>query len=43
MTKIGMGYAEGLLYAFNSLYVMVNHRAAGLKTSGLYLLGYGWQ
>jgi putative heme-binding domain-containing protein len=22
---IGMGYAQGLLYAFNSLYVMVNH------------------
>ncbi len=24
--KLGMGYAQGLLYAFNSLYVMVNHR-----------------
>jgi hypothetical protein len=23
--KIGMGYAQGLLYAFNSVYVMVNH------------------
>lgn len=23
--KVGMGYAQGLLYAFNSLYVMVNH------------------
>ena len=22
---VGMGYAQGLLYAFNSLYVMVNH------------------
>ena len=25
--KIGMGYAQGLLYAFNSLYVMVNHNS----------------
>lgn len=24
-TLVGMGYAQGLLYAFNSLYVMVNH------------------
>ncbi len=24
-TVVGMGYAQGLLYAFNSLYVMVNH------------------
>jgi putative heme-binding domain-containing protein len=23
--QVGMGYAQGLLYAFNSLYVMVNH------------------
>lgn len=23
--KLGMGYAQGLLYAFNSMYVMVNH------------------
>src|SRR5690606_24169876 len=23
--KVGMGYAQGLLYAFNSLYVIVNH------------------
>ena len=37
---IQMGYAQGLLYAFNSLYVMVNHRgnAAFEKTSGLYRL-----
>src|SRR6056300_449648 len=24
-SKLEMGYAQGLLYAFNSLYVMVNH------------------
>ncbi len=38
--KIGMGYAQGLLYAFNSLYVMVNHQGSpGFeKTSGLYRL-----
>ncbi|MDB5263665.1 MAG: heme-binding protein [Adhaeribacter sp.] len=38
--KIGMGYAQGLLYAFNSLYVMVNHRGNEefSKTSGLYRL-----
>ncbi len=37
---IQMGYAQGLLYAFNSLYVMVNHRgnAEFEKTSGLYRL-----
>lgn len=37
---IQMGYAQGLLYAFNSLYVMVNHRGneAFKKTSGLYRL-----
>ncbi|OWW23605.1 heme-binding protein [Zobellia sp. OII3] len=37
---IQMGYAQGLLYAFNSLYVMVNHRGddAFEKTSGLYRL-----
>ncbi|MEX0884764.1 MAG: c-type cytochrome [Cyclobacteriaceae bacterium] len=38
--KIGMGYAQGLLYAFNSLYVMVNHRANDEfdKNTGLYRL-----
>ena len=38
--KIEMGYAQGLLYAFNSLYVMVNHRANEdfEKGSGLYRL-----
>ncbi len=37
---IQMGYAQGLLYAFNSLYVMVNHRGDETfeKTSGLYRL-----
>jgi glucose/arabinose dehydrogenase len=37
---IQMGYAQGLLYAFNSLYVMVNHRGSEEfeKTSGLYRL-----
>ena len=37
---IQMGYAQGLLYAFNSLYVMVNHRGNDEfeKTSGLYRL-----
>jgi len=39
-TKIGMGYAQGLLWAFNSLYVMVNHRGDDKmeKSSGLYRL-----
>ncbi|GAB4000212.1 hypothetical protein GCM10028807_52500 [Spirosoma daeguense] len=39
-TSIGMGYAQGLLYAFNSLYVMVNNRASKQfpKPSGLYRL-----
>src|SRR5690606_25862004 len=39
-TKIGMGYAQGLLWAFNSLYVMVNHRGDDNfdKGSGLYRL-----
>ncbi|QHV99686.1 c-type cytochrome [Spirosoma endbachense] len=39
-TSIGMGYAQGLLYAFNSLYVMVNNRPNKQfpKTSGLYRL-----
>jgi len=38
--KIGMGYAQGLLYAFNSLYVMVNHRANEDfdKSTGMYRL-----
>ncbi|HLW21200.1 MAG TPA: c-type cytochrome [Cyclobacteriaceae bacterium] len=38
--KLGMGYAQGLLYAFNSLYVMVNHNAndAFDKGTGLYRL-----
>lgn len=37
---IQMGYAQGLLYAFESLYVMVNHRGNEEfeKTSGLYRL-----
>lgn len=39
-TSIGMGYAQGLLYAFNSLYVMVNNRPNKQfsKPSGLYRL-----
>lgn len=39
-TSIGMGYAQGLLYAFNSLYVMVNNRPSKQfpKPSGLYRL-----
>lgn len=38
--KIQMGYAQGLLYAFNSLYVMVNNRPNENfeKGSGLYRL-----
>lgn len=38
--KVEMGYAQGLLYAFNSLYVMVNNRANENfeKGSGLYRL-----
>lgn len=38
--RLGMGYAQGLLYAFNSLYVMVNHWGNDEfeKTSGLYRL-----
>ena len=37
---IQMGYAQGLLYAFNSLYVMVNHRSNEdfKRNSGLYRL-----
>ncbi|SKB29410.1 putative heme-binding domain-containing protein [Parapedobacter luteus] len=39
-TKVGMGYAQGLLWAFNSLYVMVNHRGDTTfeRSSGLYRL-----
>lgn len=38
--KLEMGYAQGLLYAFNSLYVMVNNRVNENfeKGSGLYRL-----
>ncbi|HEX6223256.1 MAG TPA: c-type cytochrome, partial [Chryseolinea sp.] len=38
--RIGMGYAQGLLYAFNSLYVMVNHNSNKDfdKNTGLYRL-----
>jgi putative heme-binding domain-containing protein len=38
--KIKMGYAQGLLYAFNSLYVMVNHKSdtSMAQGSGLYRL-----
>ncbi len=38
--KIVMGYAHGLLYAFNSLYVMINHNSDSKfkKGSGLYRL-----
>lgn len=38
--KIGLGYAQGLLYAFNSLYVMVNNDPRGefKKSGGLYRL-----
>lgn len=38
--KLVMGYAQGLLYAFNSLYVMVNHRGTEEfeTSSGLYRL-----
>ncbi|WP_373496247.1 heme-binding protein [Aquiflexum sp.] len=37
-SKIGMGFAQGVLYAFNSLYVMVNHNPndAFDKGTGLY-------
>jgi putative heme-binding domain-containing protein len=38
--RFGMGYAQGLLYAFNSLYVMVNHNPDDdfKKSGGLYRL-----
>ncbi len=36
--QVGMGYAQGLLYAFNSLYVMVNHNGNETfeRSTGLY-------
>ncbi|MDN3202988.1 c-type cytochrome [Algoriphagus sp. C2-7] len=36
--EVGMGYAQGLLYAFNSLYVMVNHNGNETfkESTGLY-------
>ncbi len=36
--QVGMGYAQGLLYAFNSIYVMVNHNADDTfaQSTGLY-------
>jgi putative heme-binding domain-containing protein len=39
-SQVQMGYAQGLLYAFNSLYVMVNNNASAEfpKHSGLYRL-----
>ena len=39
-SRVGMGYAQGLLWAFNSLYVMVNHRSDTnfVRGSGLYRL-----
>lgn len=39
-SKVGMGYAQGLLWAHNSLYVMVNHKANDefKRGSGLYRL-----
>lgn len=38
--KVGMGYAHGLLWAFNSLYVMINHNSDSEfnKGSGFYRL-----
>lgn len=38
--KVGIGFAHGLLYAFNSLYVMVNNlnNDVSSRTSGLYRL-----
>ena len=40
LDKVSMGYAQGLLYAFNSLYVVVNNRENDkfAKGSGLYRL-----
>ena len=39
-TKVSIGYAHGLLWAFNSLYVMINHNTDSVfnKGSGLYRL-----
>ena len=39
-STLEMGYAHGLLWAFNSLYVMVNHKGSAdfAKSSGLYRL-----
>ncbi|RPD41443.1 c-type cytochrome [Chitinophaga barathri] len=39
-SRVTMGYAQGLLWAFNSLYVMVNHNSDEHfeKSSGLYRL-----
>jgi putative heme-binding domain-containing protein len=39
-TKLGMGFAQGILYAFNSLYVTVNHNPNNVfdKGTGLYRL-----
>jgi putative heme-binding domain-containing protein len=39
-SRVGMGYAQGLLWAFNSLYVMVNHKSDTnfVRGSGLYRL-----
>lgn len=36
--QVGMGYAQGLLYAFNSIYVMVNHNGNETfeRNTGLY-------
>ncbi|PZX55866.1 putative heme-binding domain-containing protein [Algoriphagus ratkowskyi] len=36
--QVGMGYAQGLLYAFNSIYVMVNHNGneTFAESTGLY-------
>ncbi|WBL41796.1 c-type cytochrome [Algoriphagus halophytocola] len=36
--QVGMGYAQGLLYAFNSIYVMVNHHGneTFAESTGLY-------
>ena len=39
-SKVSMGYAHGLLYAFNSLYVVINNRGNDnfAKSSGVYRL-----
>ncbi|MEO6681478.1 MAG: heme-binding protein, partial [Ginsengibacter sp.] len=40
LNKVQMGYAQGLVWAFNSLYVVINHKVDSNfeKTSGLYSL-----